>query len=109
MTTRVSAPWRDHAGLDRHRRRADRPLTARNVVATGVDEEQPELRAGRDGLGHDRDEQSPMTARLQAEPGPEVIEVLLAPPALLRDGGAGQAPEAGREQPHPDAGRVEGD
>src|SRR2546426_1975804 len=106
---RLRALARDHAGLDRHRRRADRPLTARDVVAAGVDEEQPELRVGRDRLGHDRDEQSPMTARLQAEPGPEMVEVLLEPPALLRDGGARQASEAGREQPHPDAGRVEVD
>src|SRR2546425_6739796 len=50
-----------------------------------------------------------MTARLQAEPGPEMVEVLLEPPALLRDGGARQASEAGREQPHPDAGRVKVD
>src|SRR5882724_834714 len=54
--TGLGALARDHAGLDRHRRRADRALAARDVVAAGVDEEQPELRAGRDRLGHDRDE-----------------------------------------------------
>ncbi len=48
-----------------------------------------------------------MTAGLETEPGPEVVEVLLEPAALLADGGARQPAQAAREEPHADPSRME--
>ena len=91
MTIRVSAPVpRDHPGLDGHRRRPDGALAARDVVPAGIDEEEPECRARRDRLGHHRDQQAAMAARLQAEAGPEMVQVLLEPAPLVPDRGARQ-------------------
>src|SRR5438128_164760 len=84
-------------------------IPAGDVVATRVDEEQAELRPGRHGLRHHGDQQAPVTARLQAQARPKIVEMLLEPAALVRDGRAGQAAETAREQPHPDAGGVEVD
>src|SRR5947208_2423627 len=106
---RLGALALDHPGLDRHCRRADRALAAGDVIAAGIDEEQPELRAGRHGLGHHRDQHSPVTPGLQAEARSEMVEMLLEPPALVRDGGTRQVAKAAREEPHPDPGRVESD
>ena len=100
---------RDDPRLDRHRRRADGALAAGDVVATRVDEEQAELRPGRHGLRHHGDQQAPVTARLQAQARPKIVEMFLEPAALVRDGRAGHAAETAREQPHPDAGGVEVD
>src|SRR5262247_4026782 len=50
-----------------------------------------------------------MTARLQAEPGPKILVVLLEKAALLGDRGTGKLAEPAREQAHPDACRVEVD
>src|SRR3989441_10311087 len=66
---------RDHAGLDGHGGRADRALAARHVVAAGIDEEEPEPGVGRDGLGHDRDQEGAVPARLDAEAGAEMVEM----------------------------------
>ena len=99
---RFRAAALDHAGLDGHRRRANGALAAGNVVAAGVDEEEPEVRARRDRLGHHRNQEAAMAAGLEAESGAELVEMLLEPAALLADGGAGQLPEAAREEPHAD-------
>src|SRR5499426_1738430 len=72
---RLGAESSDHPGLDRDGRRADRALTARDVVAARVNEEQAEVGARRDRIGHHRDQEAPMTARLQAEPGPKILVV----------------------------------
>src|SRR5438874_10392884 len=104
---RLGALALDHPGLDRHCRRADRALAAGDVIAAGIDEEQPELRAGRHRLGHHRDQHSPVTPGLQAEARSEMVEMLLEPPALVRDGGTRQVAKTAREEPHPDPGRVE--
>ena len=100
---------RHHARLERDGRRPDRALAARDVVAPRVDEEEPEVGPGRDRLGHHGDQQASMAARLEAEARAEMIQVLLEPAALVRDGRAGHAAETAREQPHPDAGGVEVD
>src|SRR5437867_1328333 len=93
----------DHPGFDGHRRRADRALAARDVVATGIDEEEAEVRAGRDCLGHHCDQEAPVSARLQTEPGSKILVVLLKEVALVPDRGARELPEPAREQAHPDA------
>jgi hypothetical protein len=98
-----------HPGLDRHRRRADGALAAGDVVAARVDEEQAELRPRRDRLGEHGDQQAAVSARLQAQARPDVVEILLEPTALVCDGRARHAAETAREQPHPDAGGVEVD
>src|SRR5262249_43760701 len=53
---------RDQPRLERDGRRADRPLAARDVVAAGGDEEQPELWAGPDGIGIGPRERAPLAA-----------------------------------------------
>jgi len=98
-----------HPGLDRDGRRADGALTARDVVPTGVDEEEPEVGARSDRVRHHRDQEAPVPAGLEAEPGPQILVVLLEEAALLADGGARELAEAAREQPHPDARRVKVD
>src|SRR5205807_980871 len=50
---------------------------------------------------------APVPARLEAEAGPEIVEVLLEPPPLLDDGASREPAEAARHQPHPDPRRVE--
>src|SRR5439155_21886214 len=62
-----------------------------------------------DRLGHDRDQKAAMPARLEAEAGAEIVEMLLEPPPLVGDRAPRQSPEAAREQPHPDPCRVEVD
>src|SRR5919106_2395771 len=94
----------DHPGLERHRGRADGALAARDVVAAGVDEEEPEVRPGRDRLGHHRDQQTAVAARLQTEAGPEMVEMLLEPVAFVAQRGAGEPAEPARDQAHADAG-----
>ena len=106
---RLGALRRHHAGLDSHRRGADGALAARNVVAPGIEEEEPEVRRGRDRLRHHGDQQASVSARLQAEPGPEMVSMLLKPAALFAHRASGIRPEAAREQPHPDARGVEVD
>src|SRR5881397_3622639 len=69
---RLRALARDHAGLDGHGRRADRALAARHVVATGIDEEEPELGARREGLRHHGDQEGPVATRLEAETRAEI-------------------------------------
>src|SRR5207237_3074049 len=104
---RLRAPARHHAGLDGHGRRADRALAARHVVATGIDEEEPELGAGREGLGHHGDQEGAVATGLEAEASAEMVEVLLEPAALLTHRASGQPPEAARQEPHADPRRVE--
>src|SRR2546422_3886453 len=106
---RLRTLTRHHAGLDGHGRRADRALAARHVVAAGIDEEEPEPGVGRDGLGHDRDQEGAVPARLEAEAGAEMVEMLLEPAALLTDSASGQPLEAARQEPHTDPRRVEVD
>ena len=67
------------------------------------------MRGGRDRLGHDRDQEAAVPARLEAEAGAEIVEMLLEPPPLVGDRAPRQSPEAAREQPHPDPCRVEVD
>src|SRR4029453_6256531 len=105
----LSARSGHQPGLERRRRRADRALAARHVVAAGVHEEEAEVRGGRHRLGHHRDQQAAVPARLEAEAGPNIVQVLVEPAPLLRDRAAGQAPEAAREQAHADPGGVEVD
>src|SRR2546427_110944 len=106
---RLRTLTRHHAGLDGHGRRADRALAARHVVAAGIDEEEPEPGVGRDGLGHHRDQEGAVPARLEAEAGAEMVEMLLDPAALLTDSASGQPLEAARQEPHTDPRRVEVD
>jgi hypothetical protein len=100
---------RDHPGLDGSRRGADRGLAARHVVAAGIREEEPEMSAGGDRLGHDGDQQAGMPAGLQTERCPEVIQALLEFAPLLGDRASRQAAEPAGDEPHPDPRRVEVD
>src|SRR6266478_4120829 len=72
-------------------------------------EEEAEVRGGRDRLGHDRDEEAPVPARLEAEACSQIVEMLLEPPPLVGDGAPGQPAETARQEPHPDPCRVEVD
>src|SRR5882762_3755445 len=99
----------NHPGLDGHGRRADRALAARDVVATRVDEEEPEVSSRRDRLRHHRDQQAAVSSRLEAESRSEVVVMLLKEAPLLADRGPRQSPEAAREQPHPDSSGVKVD
>src|SRR5215470_6460774 len=94
-------------GLHRHRGGADGAFAAGDVVAARIDEEEAEVRAGRDGLRHDRDEEAAVAARLEAEAGAEIVEVFLEPSPFLGHGRAGQPAEAARHESHADACRVE--
>jgi len=85
---------------------ADGAFATGDVVAAGIDEEETKVRAGRDGLGHDRDEEPAVAARLEAEAGAEIVQVLLEPPPLLADGVPGQPAEAARQKPHADPRRM---
>src|SRR5256712_12092724 len=105
----LDALSRHHPGLQGHGRGANRRLTARDVVAASVHEEEPEMSAGRDRLGHHRDQEAPVSSRLEAEPRSQVIVMLPEPAALLADRAPREPPEAAREQPHPDSRRVEVD
>jgi gluconolactonase len=67
------------------------------------------MSAGRDRLGHHRDQEAPVSSRLEAEPRSQVIVMLPEPAALLADRAPREPPEAAREQPHPDSRRVEVD
>src|SRR5262245_44259074 len=99
----------DHPGLDGDRRRADRAFPARDVVATGIDEEEAEVGARRDRVGHHRNQEASVSARLEAEPGPKILVMLLEEAPLLADRGARELAEPAREQAHPDARRMEVD
>jgi hypothetical protein len=103
------APARHETGLDRRGGRADGRLAAGDVVAVGVHEEQAEVGAGGDGLGHHRDQHAPMPTRLHTESGPHVIQVLGEVTPLGGDGVAEKPTDAGGHQAHPDTRRVEVD
>src|SRR2546422_3299439 len=100
---------RHHAGLDGHGRRADRALAAGNVITPGIDEEEPEVRVGRDRLGHHRDQEAAVPARLEAEARAEMVQMLLEPAALVANRAPWQRPEAARQEPYPDPRRVKVD
>src|SRR5207245_11404750 len=88
---------------------SNRTIATRNVVPTRVNEEEPEVSAPRHRLRHHRDQQTAMAARLEAEPGPEIVVVFLEEAALRADRGAREPPEAAREQTHPDSSGVKVD
>src|SRR5262245_9380817 len=100
---RLGAEPAHHPGLDRDGRRADGALSARDVVAAGIDEEESEVGARRDRIRHHGDQEAPVSARLEAEPGSQIVVVLLEKAPLLADGGTRELAEAAREQPHADA------
>ena len=106
---RLGALALDDSGLEGHGGRADRALATRHVVAAGIDEEEPEVGAGRDRLGHHRDQEASVATGLEAETGAEMVEPLLKPSALFADRLSRQLSEAAREQPHADPRRMEVD
>src|SRR5262249_58272987 len=93
----------NHPRLDRDGGRADRALAARDVIPTGIDEEEPEMGARRDRVRHHGDQEAAVPAGLEAEAGAQIVVVLLEEAALLADGRARQVAQAARKQPHPDA------
>jgi hypothetical protein len=66
----------------------------------------PKWAPGVTGSGHHRDQQAAVPARLEAEPGPEMVEMLLEPAPLVAERRAGQPAEPARDEAHTDAGCV---
>ena len=60
-----------------------------DAILREVDEKEPEVSARRDRLGHHRDQEATMPARLEAKGGPQMVVVLVKPPALFRDRASG--------------------
>src|SRR5215813_1244073 len=104
---RLATGPRHESRLHGHGRGSDRAFAAGDIVAARINEEETKKSTGGNRLGHDRDEEAAMAARLEAEPGAQVVVMLQEPSPLLGHRAARHAAQPTREEPHADASRVE--